>query len=62
MLRFLELKTCEADCIEDFTFIKLENAKKHYGECLGFALVTLTWSLKTAGYIVFLRVRFLGHC
>ena len=36
-------------------------AKKHYGQCLGFAVVTLTWSLKTAGHIVFLGVGFTGH-
>ena len=61
LLRFLELKICEADCIEDFTLIKLKNAKKDCGQCLGFAVVTLTWSLKTAGHIVFLGVGFLGY-
>ena len=36
------------------------HAKKHYGQCIGFAVLSLTWSLKTAGHIVFLRVGFLG--
>ena len=40
---------------------KIFYAKKHYGQCLGIVVVTLKWSLRTAGHIVFLRAGFLGH-
>ena len=34
----------------------------HSKACLGFAVVTLTWSLKTASHTSFPRVGFPGYC